>query len=225
MRVRSAVCLLVLGAGLSGCANMTETQRGTATGAGVGAATGAAIGALAGGGKGAAIGAAAGAAVGAGGGYLWSKHMQEQKQAMEAATAGTGVDVIQTADNRLKIQIPNDVSFETGKADINPALRPILDRFAQTLVENPVTSVMVIGHTDSTGTDAINDPLSFQRAQSVRDYLVPRGVAPSRVTIDGRGSREPIADNTTVAGRAMNRRVEIFVAEADPAHVPPAARY
>ncbi len=197
---------------------MTQSQRDTTTGAGVGAATGAAIGAIIGGGKGAAIGAAAGTAVGAGGGYLWSKHMQEQKQAMEAATAGTGVDVIRTADNQLKIEIPSDISFETGKAGINPALRPILDRFSQTLVENPVTTVMVIGHTDATGTDAINDPLSFQRAQSVRDYLSPRGVAPTRVTIDGRGSREPISDNGTLAGRAMNRRVEIYVAEA----VPPA---
>lgn len=219
---RSVLLLTVL---LTGCASMTESQRGTATGAGVGAAAGAAIGALAGGGKGAAIGAAAGAAVGAGGGYLWSQHMQKQKQEMEAATQGTGVEVTQTADNRLKLEVPSDVSFDTNKADIKPALVPILDRFAQTLQANPVTTVQIIGHTDNTGTDAINDPLSVRRAASVRDYLTARGVATHRIAIDGRGSHEPIADNTTPSGRAQNRRVEIFVAEPAPSQPAPAPNY
>jgi len=204
---------------------MTESQRGTATGAGVGAAAGAAIGALAGGGKGAAIGAATGAAVGAGGGYLWSQHMQKQKQEMEAATQGTGVEVTQTADNRLKLEVPSDVSFDTNKADIKQALVPILDRFAQTLQANPVTTVQITGHTDNTGTDAINDPLSVRRAASVRDYLTARGVAMNRIAIDGRGSHEPIADNTTSSGRAQNRRVEIFVAEPAPSQPAPPPNY
>lgn len=207
---------------LSGCANMTESQRGTATGAGIGAVTGAAIGALAGGGKGAAIGAGVGAAAGAGGGYLWSQHMQEQKQAMEAATQGTGVAVTQTPNNELKLEIPSDVSFDTGKADIKPAMRPVLDKFAQTLQANPVTSVRIIGHTDSTGTDAVNDPLSVRRAANTRDYLTDRGVASNRIAIDGRGSREPLADNSMPAERSKNRRVEIFVAEAAPQATPPA---
>ncbi|MBT9541137.1 OmpA family protein [Thiobacillus sp.] len=202
--------------GLSGCANMTETQKTTGTGAAIGAAAGAIIGvATAGGNKGksAATGAAIGAAVGAGGGYLWSKHMEEQKVAMEQATQGTGVSVSQTADNQLKLDIPSDVSFDTNRYEIKSNLRPILDRFATTLNQNPVTTVTIIGHTDSTGTDAINNPLSVNRAASTRDYLVARGVAASRIAIDGRGSREPIADNNSAEGRAKNRRVEIFVAE------------
>jgi len=202
--------------GLAGCANMTETQKTTGTGAAIGAAAGAVIGAATAGGnkgKSAATGAAIGAAVGAGGGYLWSKHMEEQKVAMEQATQGTGVSVSQTADNQLKLDIPSDVSFDTGRYDIKSNLRPILDRFSTTLNQNPVTTVTIIGHTDSTGTDAINNPLSVNRAASTRDYLVARGVAASRIAIDGRGSREPIADNNTVEGRAKNRRVEIFVAE------------
>ena len=199
--------------GLSGCANMTETQKTTGTGAAIGAVAGGVIGAATGGGKSAATGAAIGAAVGAGGGYLWSKHMEEQKVAMEQATQGTGVSVSQTADNRLKLDIPSDVSFDTGRYDIKPNLRPILDQFATTLNQNPVTMVTIIGHTDSTGTDAINNPLSVNRAASTRDYLVARGVAGNRIGIDGRGSREPIADNNTVDGRSKNRRVEIFVAE------------
>jgi outer membrane protein OmpA-like peptidoglycan-associated protein len=80
--------------------------------------------------------------------------------------------------------------------------------------------VRVIGHTDSTGTDAINNPLSVNRAASTRDYLVTRGVGMNRIAIDGRGSREPISDNSTVEGRAKNRRVEIFVAEPAPATQP-----
>jgi outer membrane protein OmpA-like peptidoglycan-associated protein len=220
MKHRTALCALITTSLLAGCANMTETQRGTATGAGVGAAAGAALGALAGGGKGAAIGAAAGAAVGAGGGYLWSQRMQQQKQAMEQATQGTGVEVTQTADNQLKLEIPSDISFDTNRADVKPEMRPILGRFAQTLQANPVTTVRIVGHTDSTGTDAINDPLSVRRAASVRDYLAVQGVAQQRIAIEGRGAREPVADNSTPAGRAQNRRVEIFVAEAAPAPAP-----
>ena len=202
--------------GLSGCANMTETQKTTGTGAGIGAVAGAVIGAATAGGntgKSAATGAAIGAAVGAGGGYMWSKHMEKQKAEMEQATEGTGVSVSQTADNQLKLDIPSDVSFDTNRYEIKSNLRPILDRFATTLNQNPVTTVTIIGHTDSTGTDAINNPLSVNRAASTRDYLVARGVATNRIAIDGRGSREPIADNNTVDGRAKNRRVEIFVAE------------
>ena len=89
----------------------------------------------------------------------------------------------------------------------------MLDQFAQGLRDNAGTTVRIIGHTDSTGSDAINNPLSVDRAQSTRDYLVDRGVAANRIAIDGRGSREPIADNTSDAGRARNRRVEIFVGE------------
>ena len=202
--------------GLSGCASMTETQKTTGTGAGIGAVAGAVIGAATAGGntgKCAATGAAIGAAVGAGGGYLWSKHMEKQKAEMEQATQGTGVSVSQTADNQLKLDIPSDVSFDTGRYEIKSNLRPILDRFASTLNQNPVTTVTIIGHTDSTGSDAINNPLSINRAASTRDYLVARGVASNRIAIDGRGAREPIADNNTVAGRATNRRGEIFVAE------------
>jgi outer membrane protein OmpA-like peptidoglycan-associated protein len=202
--------------GLSGCANMTETQKTTGTGAGIGAVAGAAIGAATAGGntgKSAATGAAIGAAVGAGGGYLWSIHMEKQKAEMEQATQGTGVSVSQTADNQLKLDIPSDVSFDTNRYEIKSNLRPILDRFATTLNQNPVTTVTIIGHTDSTGSDAINNPLSVNRAASTRDYLVARGVATNRIAIDGRGSRAPLADNNTIDGRAKNRRVEIFVAE------------
>jgi outer membrane protein OmpA-like peptidoglycan-associated protein len=200
---------------LAGCANMSETQRSTATGAGIGAVAGAVIGRAAGGdSKSTAAGAALGAALGAGGGYLWSQRMQEQKATMEKATEGTGVRVSQTADNQLKLEIPSDISFDSGRYDIRPDLRPVLERFAATLNQNPASTVRIIGHTDSTGAVSVNNQLSVNRAAATRDYLVTHGVAMNRVSIDGRGSREPVADNSTPEGRAKNRRVEIFVAEA-----------
>ncbi len=191
---------------LGGCADMSKTQRDSAIGAGVGAVAGTLIG---GGAKGAVIGGAVGAA----GGYVWSKHMADKKAAMERATQGTGVAVTQTQDNQLKLQIPSDVSFDSGRSDIKPNLRPILDQFASGLSGQPNTEVRIIGHTDNVGSDTVNDPLSMQRAQSTRDYLSARGVSPSRVVIDGRGEREPVATNETADGRAQNRRVEIYLAE------------
>jgi len=208
---------LFLASQMAGDANMDETQRTTATGAAVGAVAGALLGGVTAGGnktKSAATGAAIGAALGAGGGYLWSRHMQEQKAAMEQATQGTGIGVTQTADNQLKLDIPSDLSFDSGRYDIKPALHAVLDRFATTLNQNPVTTVRIVGHTDNVGSDAVNNPLSVNRAAATRDYLVSRGVASNRIAIDGRGAREPIADNATAAGKAKNRRVEIFVAEA-----------
>lgn len=213
--MKKTLAMLTVGALVAtGCANMTETQKRTTIGTGVGAAAGAALGSAVGGSGGATrSGALIGAAVGGIGTYIWSQKMEEQKRAMEQATAGTGVDVVQTADNQLKLEIPSDISFDVGRADIKPNFRPVLDRFAQTLNANPTTSVRIIGHTDSTGSDAVNDPLSVNRAASARNYLADRGVASSRIVIDGRGSHEPLADNGSEAGRAKNRRVEIFVGE------------
>ena len=210
----ASVAIAVGGLTLTGCANMSETQRTTASGAGIGALAGAVLGGATGGGRGAGTGAAIGAALGAGGGYLWSQRMQDQKATMEQATQGTGVSVTQTADNQLKLAIPSDVSFDSGRYDIKPNMRPVLDNLARTLTQNSVTTIRIIGHTDSTGSDAVNGPLSVNRAAATRDYLVARGVTMNRISIDGRGSREAVADNTSNAGRAMNRRVEIFVAES-----------
>ncbi len=212
---KSIVLLAAATLAIAGCANMTETQQRTAIGTGVGAAAGAALGSVFGGSGGATrTGAVLGAAAGGIGTYIWSNRMEQQKQAMQQATQGTGVEVTQTADNQLKLNVPSDVSFDTNSAQIKPNLAPVLDRFAQTLNANPGTTVRIIGHTDNTGTDAINEPLSVNRAASTRQYLAARGVDPARIAIDGRGAREPIADNGNPAGRAANRRVEIYVGEA-----------
>ncbi|MDY7577013.1 OmpA family protein [Herbaspirillum sp. RTI4] len=206
---------LALALAATGCADMSATQQGTATGAGVGAGLGALLGAVTGnGGGGRALGGAAiGGAIGAVAGNVWSTRMENQRRTMEQATQGTGVQVTQTADNRLKLEIPSDISFDTGRADIKPNLRPVLDRFAATLTENPATLITIVGHTDNTGSDVQNDPLSLQRAGRTRDYLSTRGVAQNRINVVGRGSHEPLVVNNSEANRARNRRVEIFVAE------------
>ena len=191
---------------LTGCANPSAEQKGAGLGAAVGAVAGQILGRDS---KSTVIGAGLGAL----GGYIWSKNMEDKKRAMEQATAGTGTVVTQTADNQLKLSIPNDISFDTGRADIKANLRPILDQFAQGLSQQPSMEVRIVGHTDNTGSDAINNPLSVNRAQSARDYLVARGVSSARIAIDGRGSREPIADNGSADGRARNRRIDIFLAE------------
>ena len=188
----------------AGCSSMSERERGTAQGAGVGAVAGAVIGSVTGGnaGRSAAIGGVVGAVAGP---------LEDKREALARASQGTGVEVARTSDNRLKLNVPSDVSFDTGRADIKPQMRPVLDEIGRNL--DPNVLVTVVGHTDSTGSDAINDPLSRDRALAVRDYLSARGVSASRMRVDGRGAREPVASNDTEAGRAANRRVEIFLSE------------
>jgi len=217
MSKKLIVSAVITAFAVTGCANMSESQKGTAKGAAIGAGVGAVVGAIANKGKGAAVGAVVGAGVGAVAGNVWSKKMEAQKKEMEAATEGTGVAVTQTADNRLKLEIPSDISFAVGSARVDAGFKKVLNTFATGLVQNPNATINIIGHTDSTGTDAVNNPLSLKRANSVRDYLVTKGVASSRFMTEGHGSREPLVANDTAANKAKNRRVEIFVAEPAPA--------
>ena len=196
---------------VGGCATMSDTQRHTATGAGVGALAGAVLGSATGGS--ATTGAVVGAGVGALGTYIWSQNMERQKREMEQATQGTGIAVSQTADNQLKLNIPSDISFDVGRSDIKRNFAGVLDRFADRLRNNPATEVRIVGHTDNTGSPSVNNPLSVNRAASTRSYLAARGIDDRRISIDGMGERYPIASNDTAQGRARNRRVEIFVGE------------
>ena len=211
---KTAACVALAAAlAAAGCADMSARERGTAQGAGIGAVAGAVISKATGGS--AATGAVLGGAAGAVGGNLWSKRMEDKRIAMEQATRNTGIEVARTQDNQLRVNVPSDFSFDVGRADIKPQMRPVLDQLAQGLDQS--SRVRVVGHTDNTGNDAINDPLSRQRAESVRNYLESRGVASSRIDVVGRGSHEPVANNATESGRAQNRRVEIFVSETAPA--------
>jgi outer membrane protein OmpA-like peptidoglycan-associated protein len=200
-----ALCAFVVAA----CDTMSPRERGTGTGAAVGAIGGAVVGAGCGNpGRGAVIGGVAGAVAG----NLWSKRLEDKRKAVEQASAGTGVEVVRTTDNRLKLNVPSDVSFDIGSAAIRPAMRPVLDEVSRNVDDG--MRVQIVGHTDATGGDAINDPLSLDRARSVRNYLVDRGVSAQRIAVDGRGAREPVASNSTEQGRAQNRRVEIFLSDS-----------
>jgi outer membrane protein OmpA-like peptidoglycan-associated protein len=195
----------IAGALVAGCATQQGTN--TAVGTGIGAGTGAALGAIFGGGKGAAIGAGAGALVGGVAGYNWTAIHNK----LTGATKGTGTQITEQPDGSLKLNIPSNVTFDTNSYMIKPSFAPVLDQVAQTLQQNPEVVAQVVGHTDSTGQPAYNQTLSVNRAQSVANYLVDHGVAGQRLSADGRGDTQPIADNSTEAGRAANRRVEIYL--------------
>ena len=201
------ITAVVIAALAGGCA--TERQTETAVGTGVGAATGAVIGGAVGGGRGAAVGGAVGAGAGAAVGYNW----QLIKEKLGIATRGSGVQVSETKDG-LKVNVPGSISFATGSASIEPKLYPTLDRIAGTLNEYPASMVTIVGHTDNVGDAQSNRDLAERRANAVANYLSQRGVQRSRMVVEGRGEAEPIADNSSEAGRAQNRRVEMLIRAA-----------
>ncbi|MCQ2132986.1 MAG: OmpA family protein [Bacteroidaceae bacterium] len=205
------MCALVV---LSGC-NMNNTTKGGLIGGGGGAAVGALVGNLIGHNtKGTAIGAAIGAAVGTGAGVLIGKKMDKAKAAAEAVK-NAQVETITDANGlqAVKVTFDSGILFATNKADLNSAAKSSLNQFAaNVLTVNPDMDVAILGHTDNTGTDAINNPLSLQRAQSVSNYLKSQGVTAKQLkTIEGKGSTQPVADNSTADGRQQNRRVEVYI--------------
>lgn len=208
-KITKTATALAMAALLAGC-SATGTQGGrTAVGAGTGAAVGAGLGVLFGdSSKAAAIGAGIGAVVGGVAGYNWSGIKQDVEQ---SGATGLGVDVTEMPDGSLRVNIPSNVSFASGQSQLNPALYPVLDSVARALVQHPELRAYAIGHTDSTGGAELNQRLSVQRAQAVTTYLAQHGVNGSHLSAEGRGPNSPIANNDTAAGRAMNRRVELYL--------------
>ena len=151
-----------------------------------------------------------GAGIGALGGGVVGNYMDRQEADLRRQTAGTGVDVIRQGDD-LILRMPSGVTFAYDRYDIQPQFQQTLDQVAQTLATYNQTYIDVLGHTDSTGSDAYNQGLSERRAQSVASYLTSRGVQPARIATRGYGESAPIATNATEEGRAANRRVEIKV--------------
>lgn len=181
----------------------------TAWGTGIGAAAGAGIGALIGGKKGALIGAGIGGATGAAtGGY-----MDIQASKLRQTLTGTGVQVARDGDN-IRLIMPNSITFNTNESTIKTSANSVLDSVALVAKEYDKTRLQVVGYTDSTGNDKINQPLSERRAAAVANYLALRGVPGSRISSYGAGAANPIASNTTTEGKAQNRRVEITLINA-----------
>lgn len=124
-----------------------------------------------------------------------------------------GVQVTTTQEGRIKLSVPSDVSFALGSATVQRSAGKLLSDIADVLNKHPNTFIEIIGHTDSSGSDAVNLPLSTKRAESTRDVLVKHKVAADRFTTQGWGADQPIADNATAEGRSANRRVELFITE------------
>jgi outer membrane protein OmpA-like peptidoglycan-associated protein len=188
---------------------MSKTKKGGLIGAGTGAAAGAILGTVIGGkGKGTAMGAIIGAAAGGTAGAVIGRKMDKAAEELQRDMANAKVERV---GEGIKITFSSGILFDTNKSDLRPASLTEIDKMTEVLKKYPDTNVLVEGHTDATGSDAINQPLSERRAQAVGAATVARGIASSRVTTQGYGSSQPIADNSTEAGKQANRRVEVAI--------------
>lgn len=216
MRILTASALVAVVA-LAGCTTNPYTGERqvskAAWGAGIGAAVGAAAGAATGDNKeerreralkGAAIGGVTGGGVGA--------YMDYQEAKLRERLAGVGVGVQKDKTTGvITLIMPGNITFATAQSSVRSDFYPVLDAVADVLKEYNKTTISISGHTDNVGRDDYNMNLSGERARSVAQYLISRGVNGGRVTASGMGKSQPIADNSTENGRAQNRRVEIRI--------------
>ena len=203
------LALFVGSLSLSGCASLSNTEKGAAAGAAGGAVVGGVIGNAAGStAKGAIIGAVLGGAAGA----IIGNQMDKQAADLEEDLEGAEIERV---GEGIQVTFDSGILFDFDSANLRPEARENLATLAQSLQEYPQTDVMIIGHTDSKGTDAYNQGLSERRAGSAADYLLNQGIEDFRITTLGKGESEPVADNETEAGRQENRRVEIAIYASD----------
>lgn len=181
-------CIVFSGSVFPGCASMSNT------------------------GKGAMIGAAVGAAVGSGTGALIGRRMDKQKKELEKIQEAK-VESVTDVNNlqALKVTFDNGILFATNKSELSPSARTALTKFATSLKNSPDTDITIYGHTDNTGSRAVNEKLSKERADAVANFLVGNGINRSRITTEGLAYDQPVADNSTAEGRAQNRRVEVYI--------------
>jgi len=198
-----AICTLtILG---TGCDSFTRTQKGAAIGAGAGGTIGAFIGKSAGN---TALGAIIGGAVGGTAGAFIGKSMD--RQAAEIKQTVPGATVTRQGEG-IVVKFDSGILFDSDKADLKPEAQTNLQNLAVSLQKNPYTNVLIVGHTDNSGKEEHNVDLSMKRAETVKSFIAAANVDASRLTTQGKGDTEPIADNNTVDGRAQNRRVEIVI--------------
>lgn len=212
---RALSFILIAGIGtvlLAGCATRnpyTDQKEMSHSGKGalIGAAAGAVLGILTGSSnraKRALIGAGVGALTGAGAGY----YMDRQEAALQSELRGTGVRVVRRG-NKITLVMPGDITFRLNSSELRTRFYPAINSVVRVVKHYRKTVLVITGYTDSTGSVAYNQLLSEQRAQSVANYLIRKGINPSRLVIKGFGEQYPIAGNATPAGRARNRRVEL----------------
>ena len=187
---------------------MNKATKGGLLGAGGGAVLGSVVGGLLGGGRGTAIGAIIGAAAGGGVGVAIGHKMDKQAADLQKDMQNARVERV---GEGIKITFDSGILFDSNSATLRPASESDITKMAAVLQKYPDTNVLVEGHTDNSGSDAINQPLSQRRAQSVASSTVAKGVSSTRITATGYGSTQPVGDNATPEGKQANRRVEIAI--------------
>jgi outer membrane protein OmpA-like peptidoglycan-associated protein len=212
LKLKVALCSLAIAAGCIinvGCKSLNKTQKGAAIGAGTGGIIGGFIGKSAGNtALGAIIGGAVGGTAGAFIGHRMDKQAAEIKQTVPGAT-------VTREGEGIIVKFDSGILFDVDKTGIKPAAQTNLQNLATSLQKNLETNILIIGHTDNTGPATYNMDLSIRRAGTVKTYLTSNGVDGSRLSTQGKGQTEPIADNSTADGRAKNRRVEIVIVAND----------
>ncbi len=194
---------------LFNCASWSKSKKGAAIGGGAGAVLGGVIGKAAGS---TVVGAILGAAIGGAAGLYIGKYMDKQAEEMEAELEDAEVERV---GEGIKVSFESGLLFDVDKATVKPESKVELDKLAEILTKYPDTKILIEGHTDSTGSEEHNLALSRLRSQSVSNYLAQINIDPTRFTIMGYGEAQPVADNNTEEGRALNRRVDLGIMAND----------
>ena len=187
------------------CSKMTKTQKGAAIGAVAGGTIGALIGKKAGN---TAVGAILGGAIGGTAGAYIGRNMDRQAEQLKQTIPGA--EIIREGEGII-VKFDSGILFDVNKSELKSAAITNIQNLSKSLKDNPETNVLIIGHTDDTGSDGYNARLSERRAEAVKTFAMNQGIMASRLSTQGKGESEPIADNTTEEGRAQNRRVEIVI--------------
>jgi outer membrane protein OmpA-like peptidoglycan-associated protein len=205
----AALLIISISFALYGCSSWSRSQKGAAAGAAAGGAVGAAIGHQHGN---TALGAILGAAIGGAAGAYIGNYMDKQAAEIERDIEGATVERV---GEGIKITFDSGIMFDFDKASLRPEAQENLTDLSVILNKYEDTDILIEGHTDATGTDVYNLELSERRAESVGNQLAMENVSAARFTIMGYGEAQPVADNSTTAGRQENRRVEIAIMAND----------
>lgn len=193
---------------LGGCADMSYTAKGSIAGGVAGATLGALVG---GDSTGVLIGAAGGALIGAGVGHYMDKQAQDLQKVLRPEIGRGEISVIQQGDHSITVRMTTNTSFNTNSAMVKAGFYPTLNKIAHVVNQYGKTKLVIVGHTDNTGSPRINQPLSESRARAVANYFLSKNVNPDRMSAYGKAEQQPIQSNATAEGRAANRRVEITI--------------